>query len=128
MENAASSDLDFPALRDPRYPIHKAANQLEPFLRAIVEKLHPEKIILFGSYAYGEPDKHSDFDLLVIRRNIESSKASNIEIRKVVWEVDAPPTSFTFLSRTPEEFDTKIAEGSFIYRDVAEKGVILYAA
>jgi len=41
--------LEFPALRDPRFPISKAADRLEPFLRAIVEKIHPEKIILFGS-------------------------------------------------------------------------------
>jgi len=120
--------LDFPALRDPRYPIHKAADHLEPYLRTLVERLRPEKIILFGSYAYGQPDEHSDFDLLVIRRGIESSKASNIEIRRALRDVPAPPVSFTFLSRTPEEFEAKLEQGSPIYEDIAEKGVVLYAA
>ncbi|MDH4129051.1 MAG: nucleotidyltransferase domain-containing protein [Spirochaetota bacterium] len=32
----------------------------------IVKELHPEKIILFGSYAWGEPDEDSDLDILVI--------------------------------------------------------------
>ena len=32
----------------------------------IVSEVHPEKIILFGSYAYGTPTKDSDVDLLVI--------------------------------------------------------------
>lgn len=32
----------------------------------IVSGVHPEKIILFGSYAYGTPTKDSDVDLLVI--------------------------------------------------------------
>ena len=27
---------------------------------------HPDKIILFGSYAYGEPTEYSDVDLLVV--------------------------------------------------------------
>jgi predicted nucleotidyltransferase len=123
-----SKILEFPALRDPRYPIHKAAGYLEPYLRRIVEKVHPEKIILFGSYAYGEPDEHSDFDLLVIRHGISSSKESNIEIRRALRDVDAPPASFTLLSRTPEEFEAKLKEGSFVYHDIAEKGVVLYAA
>lgn len=31
------------------------------------EKYQPEKIILYGSYAYGTPDEASDIDLLVIK-------------------------------------------------------------
>ena len=126
--SSPTTALEFPALHDARYPIHKAANHLEPYLRAIVEKIHPEKIILFGSYAYGQPNEHSDFDLLVIRKGIQSSKESNIEIRKACWDVEAPPTSFTILSRTPEEFEAKLAEGSFIDTDISKKGLVLYAA
>src|SRR5271166_4156298 len=36
------------------------------YARAIAEEFHPEKIILFGSYAYGTPHNDSDVDLLVI--------------------------------------------------------------
>ena len=36
------------------------------FARRIAEKFQPEKIILFGSYAYGTPHNESDVDLLVI--------------------------------------------------------------
>src|SRR5437667_7067270 len=102
---AYKAPLEFPAFRDPRYPISRMADVLEPYLRAIVEKIHPEKIILFGSYAYGHPTEHSDFDLLVIRRGIRFSKESNLEIRRAIREVDAPPAPFTFLSRTPEELE-----------------------
>lgn len=78
---------DFPALHDPRYPVHRVAGQIEPYLRIIVERFHPERIILFGSYAYGQPDEHSDFDLLIIRRDIASEKASNMEIARSFWDV-----------------------------------------
>jgi len=69
---ARLSTLDFPALRDASRPIHRIAERLEPYLRVLVERIKPEKVILFGSYAYGEPDEHSDVDLLVIRRGITS--------------------------------------------------------
>jgi predicted nucleotidyltransferase len=36
------------------------------FVRQIAERFHPDKIILFGSYAYGQPHPESDVDLLVI--------------------------------------------------------------
>ena len=35
-------------------------------VQQIVEKFHPQKVILFGSYAYGEPHEGSDLDLLVV--------------------------------------------------------------
>jgi predicted nucleotidyltransferase len=128
MADAGTQILEFPALRDPRFPIHKASARLEPYLRAIVEKIHPQKIILFGSYAYGEPRWDSDFDLLVLRNGISSSMESNIEIRTALWDVDAAPVSFTFLSQTPEWFAEKLEQGSFIYTEIATKGVVLYAA
>ena len=54
-------------LRDPRYPVHKIADRLLPYLRVLVEQFHPEQVILFGSCAYGHPDLHSDVDLLVVK-------------------------------------------------------------
>jgi predicted nucleotidyltransferase len=127
MQNTDSTRIEFPALWDARYPVHKIADQLEPYLRALVEKIHPEKIILFGSQAYGEPTIHSDVDLLVVRKG-RSGKESNLEIRQAFWDVDAPPTSFTLLSRTPEEMSQRLADGSPIDKDIVEKGVLLYAA
>jgi predicted nucleotidyltransferase len=35
-------------------------------VQQIVDKFHPQSIILFGSYAYGQPEPWSDVDLLVI--------------------------------------------------------------
>ena len=52
-------------LRDARYPVHQIAERLLPYLRVLVEQFHPQQVILFGSYAYGAPNEHSDVDLLV---------------------------------------------------------------
>ncbi len=125
---AYQAAVQFPALNDPRYPVHHVASRLDPYLRVIVERIHPEKIILFGSYAYGQPTEHSDFDLLVVRRDMASSKESNMEIRRIIWDVPAPPASFTFLSRTPDELEEKLRQGSPVYQEIINKGLVVYVA
>src|SRR6266404_5180262 len=102
--------LSFPALHDSRYPVHKIADQLEPYLRVIVERFHPEKVILFGSQAYGEPTEHSDVDLLIVRSGIVSENQSNLEIRRAFWSVTTPRPSFTILTKTPERIQECLAE------------------
>jgi predicted nucleotidyltransferase len=39
---------------------------LTEVVQRLVAELNPEKIILFGSHAWGSPSRHSDVDLLVI--------------------------------------------------------------
>jgi len=118
----------FPALHDPRHPVHRVADRLEPYLRMIVERFHPERIILFGSYACGQPDEHSDFDLLIIRRGIASERESNIEIRHAFWDVPADRPSFTILSKTPEDIAQALAEKDPFFEDIIQQGVELYVA
>jgi hypothetical protein len=125
---ALEKPVRLPALQDKRYPVHLSASLLEPYLQAIINAIHPLRIILFGSHAYGVPDQNSDFDLLIIRKTISSSKASNMEIRYAVSDVNAPPVSFTFLSQTPEGLQEKLTSGSFVYREIMARGLELYAA
>jgi predicted nucleotidyltransferase len=128
MLSATERQTKFPLLRDPHYPIHRVADRIEPYLRLIVERFDPEKIILFGSYAYGEPEGHSDFDLLVIRRGIASENASNLEIRKAFWTIPGQRPAFTILSKTPEMIAERLAKRSPFYEDIVEKGIEVYAA
>jgi uncharacterized protein len=125
----ATKPLDFPALHDPRYPVHKIAAQLEPYLKVIVGKFHPDRIILFGSHAYGEPNEHSDVDLLVVRQDIKSERESNIEIRTAFDELPGRYLfSFTILSKTPERIADRLAVKSPFYEDIVGKGIEVYAA
>ena len=125
---AYQTQTRFPALHDPRYPVHAVADYLEPYLQVLVDRLHPERIILFGSYAYGRPTKHSDFDLLVIRRGFATEKASNLEIRRVFHEVRGVRPAFTILSKTPEKIAERLAVCSPLYEEIVGKGIELYAA
>lgn len=57
--------------------------------RRIVEEFQPEKIIFFGSYTYGQPQFHSDIDLLVITNR--HRRKSVFERDRLVAKVARPP-------------------------------------
>lgn len=123
-----SGAVEFSGLRDPRYPVHRIADRLEPYLRAIVTKIRPVRIILFGSYACGQPDEHSDVDLLVIRRGIVSRRESDLEIARALRGIEPVRLPFTILSLTPEQLEWLLAHGSYFYGDIIRHGIELYAA
>ena len=56
----------------------------------IAENFHPEKIILFGSHAYGKSTTESDVDLLVIMREFENRRKTTVEIRKILSDIPVP--------------------------------------
>lgn len=96
-------------LRDPRYPVHAIAERLRPFLQVLVEQFDPAQVILFGSYAYGEPTEHSDVDLLVMKNIERSAVLEGAAIRRSWWPVlrSQAPLSFDLMVREPED----IADG-----------------
>ena len=57
--------------------------RIQSYCDAVAREFHPEKIILFGSYAYGRPRPDSDVDLLVILpfRGRDVAKAMQIRSR-----------------------------------------------
>src|SRR6266566_2076458 len=68
------------------------------FARDVAEKFRPEKIILFGSYAYGTPHDDSDVDLLVVmpaRNEIDQA----VKIRLAI----PAPFPMDLIVRTPND-------------------------
>lgn len=124
-ENAANRIRE-EVLRDPRYPVHRIADKLLPYLRVLVEQFHPEQVILFGSYAYGQPDEHSDIDLLVVKPIEESRLKDKISIRSAWWPIllSGNPLSFDLLLASPEEHTIRSRRGDY-YREITEKGLRL---
>ena len=114
-------------LYDQRYPVHQIADKLLPYLRVLVEQFHPDQVILFGSYAYGDPDEHSDVDLLVVKPVQESRLKDKIAIRAAWWPVllASSPLSFDLLLVNPEEHTLRSRAGSAYYKEITEKGLRL---
>ena len=99
--------------------------QIEEIVERIASNHRPEKIILFGSYAYGIPDEDSDLDLLVV---VESSSQPRYkrarEIRKHLWGIAEVPIDI--LVYTQREIDEwKEVEEAFI-TSIMKKGRVLY--
>lgn len=113
-------------LRDPRYPVHRIADKLLPYLRVLVEQFHPQQVILFGSYAYGHPDEHSDVDLLVVKPTEQSRLKDKVSIRSAWWPLllKGEPLSFDLLLASPEEH-TRRCRSSAYYQEITEKGLRL---
>ncbi len=97
--------------------------KIEEMVRRIVEAFHPEKVILFGSYARGKAGPDSDVDLLVVLRGISSKMEERIKIRMVLRGMGLAKD---VVVATPEEFESqKNLVGTIIYPAVHE-GKVLY--
>jgi len=99
--------------------------KIEEILKRIVNNFKPEKVILFGSYAYGSPSQNSDLDLLIVVKNSNLPRYMRArEIRKFLWGITDIPKDI--LVYTQEEIDEwKKVKEAFITK-IVEKGKILY--
>lgn len=88
----------------------------------IANQFKPEKIILFGSYAYGNPTADSDVDMLVVL----SSEGNNF---RKTWEIlnqTQPKFAVDLLVRTPAEIEQRLAWNDLFLREIIEKGKVIY--
>ena len=96
-------------------------------IRAVVKqiavKFQPEKIILFGSYAYGQPRPESDVDLLVI---IDTPLRNREQAAQIARAIDYH-FGLDLLVRSPQQLAERLALGDFFLQEVTEKGKVLYA-
>lgn len=98
--------------------------QIEEIVKRIADNFKPEKIILFGSYAYGTPKKDSDLDLLIVKESSLPRYKRAREIRKHLWGISEIPKDI--LVYTQKEIDDwKEVEEAFVTH-VVKRGKILY--
>jgi len=98
-------------------------------INRIVEKIEreyqPEKIILFGSYAWGKPTKHSDLDLFIIKETQERRIDRSVRIAEILdeesWIFAIEPWVYT-----PDEVSQRLKIGDPFVKKILEKGKILY--
>jgi len=98
--------------------------QIEDVSGRIAAEFEPERILLFGSYAWGAPSPDSDVDLLVILPFEGKAVAKSVEMRLKI----KPPFPVDLLVRTPEKIHERLALGDPFIRSILEKGKVLYEA
>ncbi|MEW6102829.1 MAG: nucleotidyltransferase domain-containing protein [bacterium] len=98
--------------------------ELKEIVFRILKSSSPDKIILFGSYAYGNYKEGSDIDFLIIKQGIKSKIMEYAKIRRALKGLKFP---FDIIVLTPQEYDfySKNWKNSVI-AEAREKGVILY--
>jgi predicted nucleotidyltransferase len=91
----------------------------------IAREFNAQRIVLFGSYAYGTPTEDSDADLLVVMDIPEDqTRQQAVAIRQRI------PRRFRMdlIVRTPAELEFRVAHNDWFYREILEKGAVLYEA
>jgi predicted nucleotidyltransferase len=91
------------------------------FARQVAERFKPDKIILFGSYAYGTPHADSDVDVLVVmpaRNQLDQAVRISLAID--------PPFPLDIIVRTPKNMKWRLEEGDSFLREVVARGKVLY--
>lgn len=89
----------------------------------ITDRFQPDKIIIFGSYAYGNPKPESDVDLLVIMDTPLRSREQRLEISRAL---SPRPLPLDIIVRTPQELAERIALGDLFLREITTRGKVLY--
>lgn len=103
-------------------PKKQVISQIEEIAGKIVKISQPEKIILFGSWAWGNPGPDSDVDLCVIKKTGDTRKEA-IRIDEATSKRNFP---LDILVYTPEYVAKRSALGDFFIEDILSKGKLLY--
>jgi uncharacterized protein len=100
------------------------AETLPGAIEHLVSELKPEKIILFGSYAYGNPTPDSDVDLLVIMKTKAKEIDRYLAVSNLLYPRQFP---VDILVKTPREVEAESRKkGNFFMREILTKGKVIY--
>ena len=95
---------------------------IDEVVQQIVEKFKPQKIILFGSDARGNPRPESDVDLLVVMKTSDKDGKQSLEMRRhlgVMFGLD-------LVVYTEKRLKERVDMGDWFLRDILKEGKVLY--
>jgi len=100
-----------------------ARQQISNIGKTIAIKFKPERIVLFGSYAYGNPTSDSDIDLFVVlpHEGLAARKAAEI---RLALPADL---SIDVIVRSPEKVQERLQMHDYFISEIMGKGHVIYA-
>ncbi len=99
-----------------------ALEEINSIAKQLLEKYHPEKIILFGSAARGE-DEIQDIDIFVLKKNVPHYGSDRLmELYRLI-KTDAP---VDYIVYKPEEAEERLSLGDPFLRKIFQEGKVLY--
>jgi len=100
---------------------------IQKILDKLVTGYAPQKVILYGSYAYGKPDRDSDIDLLIIKETTERFIDRWVTVQQILTGTH-PSILVETLVLTPQEMERRLAIGDQFVEENITRGEVLYAA
>lgn len=104
--------------------------KIKKLILEIIDRLkkgyEPDKIILYGSYAYGQPTRDSDLDLFIIKKTDKRRIDRFVEVKRMIYDPKRH-ISVSPIIYTPKEIEERIAIGDDFIREVLAQGEIIYA-
>lgn len=97
--------------------------KIQEVAQKIAKEFQPEKIILFGSFAWGTPGPDSDIDLFIVKET-DNTRDMAREISGFVFPRLFPLDLIVY---RPESVKKSLERGDFFIRDIVTKGKVLYA-
>jgi predicted nucleotidyltransferase len=97
---------------------------LDEMTHRLVEEFQPVQVILFGSYAWGAPDRYSDVDLMVIVDDSELSDYERaLQAHGCLSDMDVPKD---VIVKTRAEFDFFRQVRASLEHKIQKQGKVLY--
>jgi len=109
----------FPACSTTSPFVKLQSQDLTKIANDIRDLIQPERIVLFGSYAYGQPRANSDVDLLVIKKGLTNRRDSLVNLKKSLISKDY---SLDILLYSEKEYAQKRDEGWQVFEEIEKKG------
>ncbi|MCY4352240.1 MAG: nucleotidyltransferase domain-containing protein [Gemmatimonadetes bacterium] len=95
---------------------------LDNIIRRIVEVADPERIILFGSAARGDLNRHSDVDLLIVKEGVDTLDLMR-QIRRNLYGVGAAVDAIVV---TPQAIERYKDSHALIIKPALQEGKVIY--
>ncbi len=103
------------------YPGLVPRSAIRRYVRQLAERFQPDKVILFGSYAYGDPTPDSDVDLLVVM-----SARNDLDQAVRIDESLDRGFALDLIVRTPRNLERRFRWGDWFLREIVARGKVLY--
>ncbi len=105
----------------------EARKEITNILGKLIAEYVPQQVILFGSYAYGNPGTDSDIDLLIIKDTPERFIDRWVAVRRILSDAQRSLPLDTLIL-TPQEVAHRLAVGDQFFAEILERGKVWYAA
>ena len=99
--------------------------QIARIAATIGREYKPRQVILFGSYARGEPTKNSDIDLFIIKETTANRVDRFVQVKRIIYDphLRIPVSPLVY---TPEEVEKRLNMGDAFVQEIIREGKVLY--